>query len=283
MRKAAVGPCPVREAALDGDAQGTATRTEASPAPLLQARGLCFDAGGKRLVDRIDAGVRARRRTVIMGANGAGKSLLLRLLHGLIRPTAGEVLWQGRPLDREGRRGQAMVFQHPVMLRRSVLANLRFALAVRGVGGSERAAREAEAIDRARLRDLAKRPARVLSGGEQQRLAVTRALACAPRVLFLDEPTASLDPASTHAIEELVREAHECGVTIVLVTHDTGQARRLGDDMIFLDAGRVVETGPVPEVLDTPRSEAARAWIEGRLYLDPPSRRNVRSPGAGRS
>ena len=252
-----------------------ATREDASPSPLLQARGLCFDAGGKRLVDRIDADIRPHRRTVIMGANGTGKSLLLRLLHGLIQPTAGEVLWQGRPLDREGRGGQAMVFQRPVMLRRSVLANLRFALAVRGVGGSERATREAEAIERARLRDFASRPARVLSAGEQQRLAVARALACAPRVLLLDEPTASLDPASTYAIEQQIREAHGSGVTIVLVTHDAGQARRLGDDVIFLHAGRVVETGCVPDVLDAPRSEESRAWLEGRLYLDPSSGRNV--------
>ena len=246
----------------------TATRAETSPAPLLRTRCLCFDAGGKRLVDRIDADIHPHRRTVIMGANGTGKSLLLRLLHGLIRPTAGGVLWLGRPLDREGRRGQAMVFQRPVMLRRSVLANLRFALAVRGIAGSERMAREAEALARARLGDLAHRPARVLSGGEQQRLAIARALACAPRVLFLDEPTASLDPASTHAIEHQIREAHTSGVTIVLVTHDIGQARRLGDDLIFLHAGRVVESGPAPEVLDAPRSEAARAWLEGRLYLD---------------
>ena len=243
--------------------------------PLLQARGLCFDAGGKRLVDRIDADIRPHRRTVIMGANGTGKSLLLRLLHGLIQPTAGEVLWQGMPLDREGRRGQAMVFQRPIMLRRSVLANLRFALAVRGIGGSERAAREAEAIERARLGELANRPARVLSAGEQQRLAVARALACRPRVLLLDEPTASLDPASTHAIEQQIREAQGSGVTVVLVTHDIGQARRLGDDLIFLHAGRVVETGRVPGVLDAPRSEAARAWLEGRLFLDASSRRKI--------
>ncbi len=260
------------EAALDPAAVEPATRAAAPPAPLLQARGLCFDAGGKRLVDGVDADLRPHRRAVIMGANGAGKSLLLRLLHGLIRPSAGEVRWQGRPLDREGRRGQAMVFQRPVMLRRSVLANLRFALTVRGIGGSERAAREAEAIERARLRDLAHRPARVLSAGEQQRLAVARALACAPRVLFLDEPTANLDPVSTHAVEQLVREAHGSGVTIVLVTHDTGQARRLGDDLIFLHAGRVVESGRVSEVLDAPRSEAARAWLEGRLYLDSSNR-----------
>ena len=267
----------MREAASEVSAPGPATRADAAPAPLLRARGLCFDAGGRRLIDRVDAEFRPHRRTVIMGANGTGKSLLLRLLHGLIRPTAGEVLWQGRPLDREGRRGQAMVFQRPVMLRRSVLANLRFALAVRGVGGAERAAREAEAMERARLADLAARPARILSGGEQQRLAVARALISAPRVLFLDEPTASLDPASTAAIERQIREAHESGVTVVLVTHDIGQARRLGDDLIFLHAGRIVEAGPVPDVLDAPRSEAARAWIEGRLYLGPSGSGNMRA------
>ena len=266
----------MREPAPEATAAVPATREIASPAPLLQARGLGFDAGGKRLVDCVDADFRSGRRTVIMGANGTGKSLLLRLLHGLIRPTAGEVLWQGRPLDREARRGQAMVFQRPVLLRRSVLANLRFALAVRRVGAAERAAREAEAIERARLGDLAGRPARVLSGGEQQRLAVARALACTPRMLFLDEPTASLDPASTHAIEQQIREAHKSGVTIVLVTHDIGQARRLGDDLVFLHGGRVVESGPVPEVLDAPRSEATRAWIEGRLYLGPLESRNAR-------
>ena len=248
-----------------------AMRPEVSSMPLLQARGLCFDAGGKRLIDRIDADIRPHRRTVIMGANGTGKSLLLRLLHGLIQPSSGEVLWQGRRLDRAGRRGQSMVFQRPVLLRRSVLANLRFALSVRGISEPERAAREAKAMERARLGDLARRPARVLSGGEQQRLAVARALACEPRVLFLDEATASLDPASTHAIEELVREAHESGVTIVLVTHDIGQARRLGEDIIFLHAGRVVEAGPVSEVLAAPRSEAARAWLGGRLHLGPAS------------
>ena len=259
------------EAAFDVGAP--APRAEACPAPLLRARGLCFDAGGKRLIEQVDAEIRPRRCTVVIGANGAGKSLLLRLLHGLIRPSAGEVLWQGRPLDREGRRAQAMVFQRPVLLRRSVLANLRFALTVRGVRGSERAAREAEALEGARLGDLADRPARVLSGGEQQRLAVARALACAPRVLFLDEPTASLDPASTHAIEGQIRRAHEAGVTLVLVTQDQGQARRLGDDLIFLHGGRVVETGRVPEVLDAPRSAEARAWLEGRLYLDPSAER----------
>lgn len=236
---------------------------------LAQAVGLRFDAGGRRLIGSLDLSIRAGRRTVIMGANGAGKSLVLRLLHGLIRPSSGTVLWQGRPLDRDARTAQAMVFQRPVMLRRSVLSNLRFALSVRGVRGAERTAREQEALDMARLGDLAHSPARVLSGGEQQRLAVARALACKPDLLFLDEPTASLDPGSTQAIERLISDAHASGVTIVMVTHDVAQARRIGDDLIFLHGGRVAETGPVGRVLAAPRSEPARAWLEGRLPLEP--------------
>ncbi|SPH23701.1 Tungstate uptake system ATP-binding protein TupC [Defluviimonas aquaemixtae] len=239
------------------------TRCEA----VLATRGLYFDAGGKRLIDGVDIGIRQGRRTMIMGANGAGKSLLLRLLHGLVAPTRGDVVWHGRPLDRAARQAQAMVFQRPVVLRRSVLANLRFALSARGIRGAERAAREAEALSRARLDHLARSPARVLSGGEQQRLTIARALACKPEMLLLDEPTASLDPASTQAIETLLTEAHRDGVTIVMVTHDAGQARRIGDDVIFLHDGRVVETGAVTRVLDAPQSDAASAWLGDRLYI----------------
>ncbi|MFD2741563.1 ATP-binding cassette domain-containing protein [Sulfitobacter aestuarii] len=239
--------------------------------PLLQARGVSLTLDGKALVDGVDLSIRPGRCTVILGANGAGKSLLLRLLHGLVRPSAGQVLWRGRPLDRAARRAQAMVFQRPVLLRRSVIANLRFALGVQGLPRAERRARAEEALAQARLTDLAQRPARVLSGGEQQRLAMARALACRPEILFLDEPTASLDPGSTHAVEELIRLARQRGTTIVLVTHDAGQARRLGDDLVFLHRGRVAETGAARQILEAPRSDAARAWLAGRLHLDSPN------------
>ncbi len=246
---------------------GDTPETQRDADILMSAEGLCFEAGGKRLLDGLDLEIRRARRTMVMGANGSGKSLLLRLLHGLIAPSSGMVRWQSRPLDRRNRLEQAMVFQRPVMLRRSVLANLRFALGVRGLAGAERAEREQRALEMARLQDLAHRPARVLSGGEQQRLAIARALACKPELLFLDEPTASLDPASTLAIEDLINAANAAGVTIVMVTHDAGQARRLGDDLIFLNAGRIAEAGNARGILDTPRSEAARAWLDGRLYL----------------
>ncbi|GHF05872.1 ABC transporter ATP-binding protein [Aliiroseovarius zhejiangensis] len=238
-----------------------------STAPLMTARGLCFDAGGQRLIDGIDLDIHPGRCTVIMGANGSGKSLLLRLLHGLLTPTKGEVNWQGHPLDPAARQQQAMVFQRPVMLRRSVAANLRFALSVRGVRGAERKRREGETTALARLDALKDKPARVLSGGEQQRLAMARALICAPRMLFLDEPTASLDPASTQAIEHMIEDARASGTTILVVTHDAGQARRLGDDLIFLHDGQVAETGPAAQVLDNPQSQAAQAWLGGRLFV----------------
>ena len=248
----------------------TAPPEDAVRAPeLLHAHHVILEDGGKRLAGPLDVSIQTGRKLIVMGANGAGKSLLLRMMHGLIAPTEGMVTWKGQPLDRAARRRQAMVFQRPVMLRRSVIANLQFALAVKGVRGAERKRRVENALEQARLTDLARRPARVLSGGEQQRLAVVRALACAPDLLFLDEPTASLDPASTSAIETLVNDAHARGVTIVMVTHDLGQARRLADDIVFLHAGRVAESGPAERVLNAPRSAAARAWLDGRLFIDP--------------
>lgn len=237
--------------------------------PLLEARALCFASGQRRLLHHVDITVRPGRRTVLMGPNGAGKSLLLRCLHGLLRPGGGTVLWRGAPLDRAGRCAQAMVLQRPVMLRRSVGANLRFALAGRGLARAERRARAQAALETARLGHLARRPARTLSGGEQQRLAIARALSLKPELLLLDEPTASLDPASTLAVETLINAAHAEGVAILLVTHDAGQARRLGDEIVFLQGGRVVETGAAEQVLNAPRTDAARAWLAGRIHVEP--------------
>lgn len=237
--------------------------------PLLAARELGYEAGGRVLLQGIGLGVAPGERLMVLGPNGAGKSLLLRLLHGLIAPRAGQVLWRGRALDAAARRAQAMVFQQPVLLRRSVRGNLRFALDVRGTGRRAAAERCEALLAEAGLAALAGQPARRLSGGEQQRLALARALATSPEVLFLDEPTASLDPASTHRVEEMIRAANARGVTVVMITHDAGQARRLGTRAVFLDRGRLAETGPVAQLLDAPRSAPARAWAEGRLWLGP--------------
>jgi tungstate transport system ATP-binding protein len=230
----------------------------------LAVRGLAFEAGGKRLVDDIDLDIVGGGITVVMGPNGAGKTLLLRLLHGLIDPTAGEVRWGGRRLDEALRKRQAMVFQRPVLLRRSVAANVAFALRLRG---SATAARCEALLRHVGLGELARRPARLLSVGEQQRLALARALAVEPEVLLLDEPTASLDPASTAAIEGIIRAAHLRGVKIILVTHDLGQAQRLADEVVFLHRGRLVEQSAAASFFDAPRSPEARDYRAGRLVI----------------
>jgi len=237
--------------------------------PAGEVRELVYRIGDKRLIDGIDLSIPGNGLTVVMGPNGAGKSLLLRLLHGLLAPTSGQVLWDGRPLDDELRKAQAMVFQRPVLLRRSVAANIRFVLKLR------RPARTVDIgaiLEEVGLGAQAEQPARLLSGGEQQRLSLARALALEPRVLLMDEPTASLDPASTAAIESIVLRARDRGTKIIFVTHDLGQARRLASDLIFLHQGRLAEHSPARQFFEQPRSQAARDYVAGRLVLRQPPR-----------
>ncbi|MGI8896697.1 MAG: ABC transporter ATP-binding protein [Casimicrobiaceae bacterium] len=216
--------------------------------------------GGVPVLHGIEFTVERGGRTLILGANGSGKSTLLRVLHGLISPSAGAITWAGhtaRP------RTQAMVFQRPVLLRRSAEANVRYALDLAGIHGMDADSRIAEALAEVGLRGLAKRFARVLSGGEQQKLALARAWALRPEVLFLDEPTASLDPASARAVEAIVTDIHDRGTTVVMTTHNLAQAKRLADDIIFLHAGRVVERTPAQAFFRAPRSAEAAAFLEG--------------------
>ena len=232
--------------------------------PALAVRGLSYEAAGVRLLRGVDLTLSAGGVTVILGPNGAGKSLLLRLIHGLIEPAAGTILWDGAPLSAELRRRQAMVFQKPVLLRRSVASNVDFALASRGARDP---ARRDALLRRVGLSGRGRDPARRLSGGEQQRLALARALATGPEVLLLDEPTASLDPASTLTIEEVVARHAASGAKVVFVTHDIAQARRLADDVVFLQAGRVAEHAPAACFFAGPASAAARDHLAGRLPL----------------
>ncbi len=255
----------------------------------LELEGVVFEAGGQTLIHALSARFHAGPRTIVLGPNGAGKSLLLRLCHGLLRPSRGRVIWHGRQdghgqqdghghpggerLDRAGqpgretRRRQAMVFQRPVLLRRSALANVAYPLALRGMARAEARARAAEALARAGLDGLAGRPARVLSGGEQQRLALARAWVTEPEILFLDEPTASLDPAATRAVEELVLQIHAAGTKIVMTTHDLGQARRLAEEVLFLHQGRLIERSPAAAFFAAPRTPEAATFIKGELVI----------------
>ncbi|WP_426417134.1 ATP-binding cassette domain-containing protein [Aestuariirhabdus sp. LZHN29] len=227
---------------------------------------LGYQVRGKHLLQQVNLRIEGSGTSIIMGPNGSGKSLLLRLLHGMIEPTSGQVHWGELRLDRTNRRRQAMVFQKPVLLRRSVAANIRFVLKLEGKQSKAPLnQRIDQLLDSVGLLGQAEQPARLLSGGEQQRLALARALALNPEVLFLDEPTASLDPASTAAIEAIVQRCSNTGMRIVFVTHDVGQARRLADEVIFVDQGRIAEQTPASLFFDQPQSQAARDYLAGRL------------------
>ncbi len=223
-----------------------------------------YGAGGRSIIDRVSLVLEDGARTVILGANGAGKSVLMRLCHGLLQPTRGRVGWAHADAE-QARRRQAMVFQRPVMLRRSALANIEYALAVAGrpAGQREHDARAALAL--VGLEALAASPARRLSGGEQQRLALARAHALHPQVLFLDEPTANLDPTATAEVERIIRAIHAGGTKIVMSTHNLGQARRLADEIVFLHQGRLVERTSVELFFTEPRSPEARAFLNEEL------------------
>ncbi|MBD21916.1 MAG: ABC transporter ATP-binding protein [Rhodospirillaceae bacterium] len=230
----------------------------------LETRDLVLELNKIRYINKINMAIRSDNLTVIMGENGAGKSLLLRLLHGLINPTHGEVLWNGVQINHSIRKQQAMVFQRPVLLRRTVAANIDFVLRLKGLNHKDH---RDQILENVGLLEFYNKPARTLSVGEQQRLALARSLATNPEIIFLDEPTASLDPSSTHAIEKIVARAHKNGTKIIFITHNLGQARRVADDIVFLHKGRLVEHSPAITFFDNPTSEAAKAYLEGRILL----------------
>ncbi len=229
--------------------------------PLVLDR-VSFAVNGRPIIHGISAEITAGPRTVILGPNGAGKSVLMRLCHGLLAPTSGRIAWASAV---NGRGRQAMVFQRPVMLRRSALANIVYGMRLAGVSPKERELRARDVLEAVGLADVADRPARVLSGGEQQRLALARAWALGPEVLFLDEPTANLDPGATREVESLIGQIRAGGTKIVMTTHNLGQAKRLVDEILFLNQGRLVERTPVDRFFTKPASAEAEAFIRGEL------------------
>jgi tungstate transport system ATP-binding protein len=231
----------------------------------VHAEDIVLEAAGKRLIDGVSLDLTPGPLTCVMGPNGAGKSLLLRLIAGMIAPDHGRITYGGAA--RAARNRIALVFQRPVLLRRSVKANLAHALKTYGVPKPEREARIAELLALAHLEPLATRPARVLSGGEQQRLCVVRALAARPALLLLDEPAASLDPQAIAALEALIRQAAADGIKVVLVTHDRDHARRMAGEVVFMHRGRVAERAAAETFFETPQSVEAQAYLAGRLLI----------------
>ena len=237
--------------------------TSASILPMT-ATNLSLVIGTTSILSALSLTIAQATRIVVLGPNGAGKSTLLRVLHGLIAPSTGAVRWHGTNDSERIRRAQAMVFQRPVLLRRSAQANVELALRIAGVREGV-GAQAFAALDRVGLASLASRPARLCSIGEQQRIALARAWAIGPQLLFLDEPTASLDPAAARAVEEVIGAMHAAGTTIVMTTHDLGQARRIADRIVFLHRGRLLEDSAASEFFRHPKSPEANAFVEGEL------------------
>ncbi len=231
----------------------------------LSTRNLMLNIDGRPLIDNISLELQPTGTSTILGYNGAGKSLLLRLLHGLIQPSKGEIRCNGERLSRSYRKKQAMVFQKPVLLRRSVIENVRFALRVRHRDDPDHARQMLQAVG---LEKQALQPARLLSGGEQQRLALARALANDPEVLFLDEATSNLDPASLGWIEHRIQEISDGGTKVVMVTHDLAMAHRLSDEILFLDNGRLITQSSAQAFFSSTRNdkpEIVESFLTGRL------------------
>ena len=222
-------------------------------------------ARGVAILDRVTLALRAGALTVLIGPNGSGKTSLLRAAMGLLPPSSGKITWGLRAKSPPLRR--AIVFQRPAMLRRSAVGNILYALAAAGIPHAARRARAEEMLDLVGMSALADRPARRLSGGEQQRLALARALAKDPEILFLDEPTASLDPAATKALEDIIRNVAARGIKVVMSTHDLGEARRVGDEIILMHRGRLIETAAARDLFDRPRTEQARRFVAGELLV----------------
>ena len=246
---------------IEVDGEQLATPEDILP---LTVEGLTFEAGGKRILSRLNFRLEGESQSFIIGPNGAGKSVLLRLCHGLLQPTAGEVVWASAAEAKPSLQ-QAMVFQRPLLLRRSVRANVEYALFVRGIRGSERRQHVAQALEETGLADLAEQPARVLSMGEQQRLALARVWALHPRVLFLDEPTAHLDPSSTRMVEEIITRIFQGGTKIIMTSHDMGQVQRLADEILFLHGGRLIEQTSADQFFSRPRTQEGKLFVEGSL------------------
>jgi tungstate transport system ATP-binding protein len=230
--------------------------------PLVSLHGAGVRFGGTTALAGIDLTLRRGERLALIGSNGSGKTTLLRLLHGLLPPGSGQRLLH--PLAAEGRPPRmAMLFQRPFLLQLSVRRNLLLGLWLAGVPRDERAARADQALRRVGLHDQGQRPANALSGGQQQRLALARAWALRPDVLFLDEPTASLDPGAKHEVESLIEALGRDGVTVVMSTHNLGQAKRLATQVAYLEAGRLVAHAPVDTFFGTTLPPAAAAFLRG--------------------
>ena len=230
----------------------------------IELRNIRYNPNSNLIIPNLNLRIESKGITVIMGPNGSGKSVLVRLLHGLLTPTNGSIMYGERNLNKLIRQKQAMVFQNPVLLRRNVLANMTFVDSIRENTGL---ANCKEILALLGLEQFQSHPAHLLSAGEKQRLALARAIVLKPSILFLDEPTANLDPSSIHLIEKILKTARDAGVKIIFITHDINQAKRIADDIIFIQKGKVLEYTETNFFFNEPKASETAAYLDGKIIL----------------
>ena len=220
--------------------------------------------GQKLILDKINCKIKSNSITAVLGPNGAGKSIFLQIINGLVSIQSGRLTFNSTQNNQEIREQQAMVFQTPVLLRRTVMANMQFVSNLRNQKSNQLLK---NLLDKVGLEGSEEKPARLLSGGEKQRLSMARALIVNPNLLLLDEPTANLDPYSLNLIEDLVLEENSIGKTVIFTTHDMSQAKRLATDVIFLNKGKVLEQTVSKTFFKKPKSFEAQKYINGEILI----------------
>ena len=227
----------------------------------LKIKEVTYKIGTKLILKNISSEIHSGPPKIILGPNGAGKTVLMKICHGLIKPSSGSIIWS-KPKNQQNTSQHTMVFQRPIMLRRSVIKNLLFVLASKGLKKKKQHELVDDALHLVNMTEHRKYPARSLSQGEQQKLALARAWLLNPQVLFLDEPTANLDPKATETVENIVRKISNDGTLVLMTTHNIAQAKRIGSEILFLHDGELKEKTKCIDFFTNPKTIEASEFIE---------------------
>ena len=235
--------------------------------PFVETIDLTRQYDGIRALDSVSISARQGNVASIVGVNGSGKTTLLRILAGLDSPNSGRILMRDNEVDsNQLRKNSTMVFQKSVMFGSSVFSNVAYGLRINGMPNQDASSKVKDALALVNLDGFEKRQARKLSSGEQQRVAMARALALDRNLLLVDEPTANLDPANAMIIERAIKNSAQ-DRAVLLSTHNLAQARRLSHHVIHLYKGRVVEEGEPSRFFASPSDERTKLFINGELQF----------------
>ena len=231
--------------------------------PLI-AENISYEVKNKKLIRDVNLEINSTGSTIILGHNGSGKSLLLKLLHGVITPNSGKVTWNNNTPSTQ-QYWRTYLLQTPTFFKQTVQYNIEFVLRIAGIPANEHESRCQQALNICGLANMNQRNTHSLSGGELQKLSLARAWVLEPNVVLLDEPTVALDPPSVIGFEKIIHQFKQSNTKVIMTTHDLAQAKRLADEIVFIDAGKVIEQSPAKKFFLGPQSIQAQNFISGNL------------------